>query len=386
MIDILRINNFTTMANCELDLSAKLNVIIGTNGAGKTHLLKVAYVLAFAKSKLLSSKVGSSDELRKSIGKKLVSVFKPCDGKLGHLHRSGADEPAVIEATFADGEKITLRFSSRSTYPEILREATKPTKLGTPIFLPTKELLSLLEGMQHRDADRETLDRVFDGTYMDLAELLSMPALDGIDVRIERDPRFGTLYPATVNAITGVFSIDDGRMQFAAGRYDEKPSKSQHKFGILFEPKFIRTNDRAISSHMTAEGYRKIGMIQHLLANGSMDLDLGGTLLWDEPETNMNPMLVKQVVKAILELTRNNFQAVLATHDYVFLKWIDLLEVSELGDHVRFHSLHRSNDLEGASVSSTDIFSELLPNAIDEAYGELTDAEISQSMGELGKK
>ena len=76
---------------------------------------------------------------------------------------------------------------------------------------------------------------------------------------------------------------------------------------------------------MAAEGIRKLGILQLLLENKQLDPGTSGTLFWDEPETNMNPKLVRLLVEILLELSRSGQQIILATHDYVLLKWFDLL-------------------------------------------------------------
>ena len=45
MIERLELRNFTAFNEVVLDLSPKVNVIIGENGTGKTHVLKAAYGL-----------------------------------------------------------------------------------------------------------------------------------------------------------------------------------------------------------------------------------------------------------------------------------------------------------------------------------------------------
>ena len=39
----IKLQNFTVFNKLDIDLSPGLNVFIGANGTGKTHLMKVAY-------------------------------------------------------------------------------------------------------------------------------------------------------------------------------------------------------------------------------------------------------------------------------------------------------------------------------------------------------
>ena len=52
----------------------------------------------------------------------------------------------------------------------------------------------------------------------------------------------------------------------------------------------------------------------YLIASGTLTKD--AVLFWDEPETNMNPKMIKPVVDAILELSKMGVQVFVTTHDY----------------------------------------------------------------------
>ena len=45
MLNRLHIRNFTVFAEAEFEFSAGLNVIVGTNGTGKSHGLKLGYAV-----------------------------------------------------------------------------------------------------------------------------------------------------------------------------------------------------------------------------------------------------------------------------------------------------------------------------------------------------
>ncbi len=136
---------------------------------------------------------------------------------------------------------------------------------------------------------------------------------------------------------------------------------------------------------MTAEGFRKIGMLLRLISNGSLNPGLSGPLLWDEPESNLNPKLMKQLVEVLLELSRNGQQIILATHDYVLLKWFDLLMDKGKGDQVRFHVLSRDRATGHVRRDSMDDYRAIEPNAIADTFNELTKEQVARKMGALGK-
>ena len=119
---------------------------------------------------------------------------------------------------------------------------------------------------------------------------------------------------------------------------------------------------------MTAENFRKIGVLQRLLSNGSLNPGTTGPLLWDEPESNLNPKLMKDLVLALLELARNGQQVILATHDYVLLKWFDLLMDKGKGDQVVFHRLYRNDGSDDIQLESQSDYSIVGRSAISNSF------------------
>jgi AAA15 family ATPase/GTPase len=134
------------------------------------------------------------------------------------------------------------------------------------------------------------------------------------------------------------------------------------------------------SANSVAEGFRKAGMLSRLLETGAIQPGVSGPLFWDEPETNMNPKLMKLFVEILLELSANGQQIILATHDYVLLKWLDLLTDKGKEHHVRFHALYPDAVSKEIKVDSADAFQELTENAIAATFSDLYDHEIDRSL------
>jgi predicted ATPase len=144
--------------------------------------------------------------------------------------------------------------------------------------------------------------------------------------------------------------------------------------------RFASKGGEPLSSSMTAEGYRKIGVLHRLLCNGSINPGSTGILLWDEPEANLNPALMKEVVQVLLELSRNGQQIILATHDYVLLKWFDLLSKEGKEDHIRYHVIAEAAGDRSISVQSIDDYSRIAETGISQTFSDLYDAEVDRSL------
>ncbi|MCY4509914.1 MAG: AAA family ATPase, partial [Acidobacteria bacterium] len=99
----VELEQFTAFATLKLDLCRGINVLIGANGTGKTHLMKVCYVACDV------SRSPADDFIRK-----LVGVFMPSGRSLRRLVRQqgGADGEAAIRV-WRGALKLEASFRSR---------------------------------------------------------------------------------------------------------------------------------------------------------------------------------------------------------------------------------------------------------------------------------
>jgi AAA15 family ATPase/GTPase len=348
MIERLELRNLTVFTGLTMELSPKINVIIGENGTGKTHLLKAAYGLCAGAPLFKNKPDTSEDELEAALTAKLLRLFVPLDDKLGKMHRQGATDQAYLSAQFAEGQKIAATFFNNSKALAIQDRANYEQYQAEAVFIPTKEVLSFMKGF---NSLYEKYGLSFDQTYQDICLLLDLP-----EVRPE------TLHEKSKWAMAEIEGICGGRFVFYGGGK------------VTF-----KTETAEYSANSMAEGLRKAGILSRLLETGAIQSGVSGPLFWDEPESNLNPKLMKLLVQILLELSRNGQQIILATHDYVLLKWFDLLVNTDAGDHIRFHALSRENG--DVHVQSADDYRHLDSNAIANTFSDLYDEEIKRSLG-----
>lgn len=380
MITQLTLKNFTAFTALTLDFSPGINIVIGENGTGKTQLLKA--ILA------LNCQEARGEQAGEQLARKLCRIYHPLSEKVGELRRSGTRGDAQLSVTFASGQAISAKFNGSA---EVVKVAPPPLgEAFAAIFIPTKEVLSLVRGLTAEQSDLPTIERIFDDGYLDLARQLVKEGANDLNAKVQLDPKFASIVPRLTNLIGGRYELHGGRFCFQSGTYVEKlgSSSARTKAPQSFQDsiqRFLPTKAALLSSGMTAEGFRKIGVLQRLLSNGSLNPGTTGPLLWDEPESNLNPKLMKDLVRVLLELARNGQQVILATHDYVLLKWFDLLMDKGKGDQVRFFSLYRDASTHEVKKSMCDDYLHIAPNPIDDAFGFLINQAIENDMGSLGK-
>lgn len=354
MITSLELRNFTAFRRLKIDFSPKINVIIGENGTGKTHLLKVAYALSSGYKLFKQPSEMEESDLRDFLTERLIRLFLPLNNKLGKLHHTGAEERAECTINFSLEQMLKISFSKSSQSVHIIENKNYEQQQQIPVFIPAQESLSFMEGMLSL-YDRYQM--TFDETYRDLWSLLDLPVI-----------RSENLQEKSKWAMEEIKNICGGKFIFYGGGR------------VNFKVKNIEYSVNAI-----AEGFRKMGVLSRLLETGAIQPGMSGTLFWDEPEGNINPKLMRLLVEILLELSRNGQQVIVATHDYVFLKWFDLLIDEKKDDKITYHSLYREQENNQLRVNSNHEYLEIYPNPIDEAFEALINNEIDKTMGVLGK-
>ena len=146
MLTQLNVKNLTVFREINLKFSPQLNVIIGENGTGKSHLLKLIYttlsVLAEGRHKSnLPSPTKSF--LQREIGNKLNNVFRP--DNIGRLvRRMGGRTRCKVTLALEDKNlNCSFNFSSISKTDVLIDLLPQKWLEISPVFIPTRELLTI---------------------------------------------------------------------------------------------------------------------------------------------------------------------------------------------------------------------------------------------------
>ncbi len=327
MLKTLTVQNLTVFPKAKLQFSPNLNVIVGENGTGKTHLLKVAYsalYVMYAEGRKARNLSPTKSALQNLLADKLVAVFRP--ESLGRLaRRRQGRERCDIKLSFRDPDQnIAFGFATNSR-SEVNLEVIPTSWLDKePAFLPTRELLSIFPGFVSF-YEGHYID--YEETWRDACILLGRPA--------QRGPREQTvvkLLEPLEEAMGGTVELDS-----KVGRF------------------YLKTAGGRMEIPLVAEGIRKLAMLARLIATGAI-LDRG-YLFWDEPEANLNPRLIKSVARSIVNLADHGIQVFIATHSLFLLRELEINRAKRSARKLRFFGLHLSDD--GVSISQGDTISEI---------------------------
>jgi energy-coupling factor transporter ATP-binding protein EcfA2 len=316
MLESLELRNFTAFPGAEFDFSPGLNVFLGENGSGKSHILKVAYCITNVAVRQAAEPAAphpTKAYFQTALARKLTAVFRPDDlGRLARRDRRGRQrcEVACRLAQPQGGLEFSFNTSSKSEVAVGNVPATWIDRL--PVFLPTRELLTIYPNFVSL---YETSHLPFEETWRDTCVLLGAPLARG-----PRERGIRELLRPLESAMGGTVELT------STGGF------------------YLNVNQVNMEMHLVAEGLRKLAMIARLIATGSL-VDKG-FLFWDEPEANLNPKITKLIAPTILRLCQSGIQVFVASHSLFFIREIDiLLRKGEFeGAPARFFGLHRDAD------------------------------------------
>ena len=332
-----KLERFTAFESLDVKFSPGINVLVGENGTGKTHLMKACY----AACSFPTTGSGPVEKLRNvflpSNGNLRRLIWKNCDGthweaSLG-LFASVNEFPVAI-CISVDEEGGDAVGNERVWSEHKIQCA----------YIPVKDMLANAPGFRSLYSLRNLH---FEEIYFDILNLAYLPPL-------RKQPNV-----ASESLLSGIAEIMGGNVVVK----DEEFYLDSKSAGLLEFP-------------LLAEGMRKLGLLWLLIKNGT--LQDGSVLFWDEPETNLNPRLFGAVIDALLTLQRNGVQIFLATHDYVILKELDLRMTPD--DAVAFHSLYRASDTDEIDCRTVDRLEHMHPNAIVDTFSDLYDRDAAETL------
>ena len=337
----VKLERFTAFDELDLELSPGINALVGANGTGKTHLMKVCYA---------ACEISRTDE---RLSNKLIRLFLPSNNNRGRLVRKLPSIPLPEAHVYVHcpDNYVGMTLQNDRVGIENWRDAyTKgwAKSIVGSTYIPVKEMLANAPGFRSLYSQREIH---FEEVYSDILDRAYLPPL--------REP---------FDACTR--SLLDSLQEAMGG-----------KVNLKNEEFFLQSARGDIEFTLLAEGIRKLGLLWLLIRNGS--LREGSVLFWDEPETNLNPKMYGVIMNVLLELQRNGVQIFFATHDYGILKELDLQMRDD--DEVAFHSLYHDTETGEIACNTARNYLGIRPNAIAEAFDDFYDRQIERSLGNFGR-
>lgn len=334
----LELTDFTVFKRAEFEFCPGINVLMGENATGKSHVLKAMY----------AALRGCRGVERNELFDKFRDVFRPDALTLDRLIRKSARGPWFFRLHDSQGGQLQLQWLRED--PSGHGSAMLGTSGSRCVFIPPREVLAMYSGFVAAYEARE-LD--FDETYYDICKALAAAPLRR--TRVE----------GSADLLDPLEKILGGRVVLQGNRF------------------FVQQPGAETEAHLLAEGLRKIAALAHLVANGTLTRDT--VVFWDEPEASLNPRLVVKVVEFVRALARAGVQVFLASHDFLLLH-----RLSQPAEHnlepavpIRFFSLYRSEPGGPVEVEAADTLADIEHNAILDEFARYYDDERMYAWREM---
>lgn len=334
-IEKIIVENFTVFKKIEIDFCNGINIFIGENGNGKTHLLKLLYAFCKYRNEFKSS---ASLEKTNALFLNLVSCFQ--DSKLEELVRFNADisgNSIPIAITYkANGTECVFKYLDNICECDY----QGGTEYIPCVYIPAKEMLT------HARLEKDFMERnlPFDITLIDILNKAGVSTVKGLPDEMQ------DILDRIAQIIGGVVVYKNDRYYIDKG------------------------NNVLIEFAVEAEGFKKLGLIYRLIETGY--LKKGGVLIWDEPESNLSPKLIPILADIIFALERVGVQMFFATHDYNFMKYFSIKRKE--ANEIAFFSLFQTEN--GVACERGDDYDQLENNPIVDGNTKLLEDEIEGTL------
>lgn len=327
----IQLENFTVFEKLDIDFENGINVFVGENGMGKTHIMKLLYSACQAAKHDIS------------FSQKVVRVFQPDNSSIQRLVTRKNKGGTASVKVYSDKSNISMKFTTKTKKwdAEVGNESAweKQNHEIESVFIPAKEILSNAYNLREAVAKGNV---EFDDTYLDII------ASARVDISSGKDNAGRKQYLETLRKINmGTVKVEEDRFYLKPG--------TQAK----------------IEFNLVAEGIRKIALLWQLIKNGT--LEHGSVLFWDEPEANINPVHIPVLAEMLLMLQRDGVQVFVSTHDYFLAKYLEVKRTEQ--DKLAYYSFY-GNGKEPVFCEKAEQFTLLNNNPILDTFRQLYREEI----------
>lgn len=349
MIRKLAVEGFTVFPKREMfSFVPGINVIVGGNDSGKSHLMKLCYALCKWASGSTRRDLPELWAEEKRLRQTLMRVFGTHE--LGALTAQNRGNGTVQVRASLEGDKVPpgqaelgFRFVAGCEEEGLhIDPMPKRTLSGNAVFISPREVLSVYPC--YMQAGKR---------YPELLDSASWELCRALEI----EPEGGPSNEGVQHVIRLVEGLLNGKLRRKNGHF------------YLHRPR-----QEPMELNLVAEGFKRIGTLGLLAGNGSVRP--GTTLFWDEPEMNLNTIHLPVLVHILLGLVRSGVQLILTTHSLFLLRElvIQLSTPRNKGVTRRFFGLQAPHNCrEGVQTSVGDSPEDIAP--IESLQAEMEQAD-----------
>ena len=349
MIKCFKIKEYRQFESAKFDNFSNINLFIGENDTGKTTILKFLYA--------------NCSELREIVdnGEKDISVYSSLDkykskikihfGNSSNVSMNFAQtETAIVGLNHAKTIRLGLNYANEYDFDftisnsknEIITSKENVNDFNydyKALFIPAKEILSIMNSIAYLKS-KGISD--FDDSYNDIVfEILTKKNVDEANfLEVFKNKSKYDFYNGKVKM------LNNGNKKVVYYRND----------GEVYDINFV------------AEGIKKLGIFPILHNTGNLTKKT--VLFIDEPENSLHPKLVREFMRFLVDISKDEIQIFMASHNsFVLNQLSNIAEIDNYPINVYFFLKDKENINKVNTEGPFDLSKEFPDNSItDEAY------------------
>jgi len=316
MINSVQLKNFGPLTEIDWQNLGPINLVIGNNGCGKSFLLKGIY--SAVRTLEIYKRGNNPNSAADILFEKLYWTFQA--KKLGDLVSKPGEVPLLFNMAI-DQQHFSYSFGKDTSKTINSIENLAMPRASRSIYLPSKESLSLHNIILNSREHNQVFG--FDDTYFDLAKALQT-SIYSINLNLSIS-RMASTSSKTVHADQSViressFEIERGKLEdMLDGRIEFDESEKCWYF---------KKGRQRFDIGVTAEGIKKIAILDTLLGNGYLNEQ--SIVFIDEPESALHPEAISKLLDVISLLAKQGLQFFIASHSYAVVKKLYLIAQQQL--------------------------------------------------------
>lgn len=338
MIKNFEIHDYRQFQNTNFDNFTNVNLFIGENDTGKTTILKFLY------SNIYLLKYESDNYIYNITNTLPMQVDTPLDGDINHINNLNYHyqnhvfpNTKLIKLLLFDNKNINFKTSFINTKNEIITSNDNINNYNydyKPLFIPAKEILSIMNAVIY--LKNQNIESGFDDSYTDIIyEILARKNID------ERE---------LLTAFKNRYDFYNGNIQI------DKNTNAVN---------YYKNDGNIYNINITAEGIKKLGIFEVLHNTGN--LTKKSILFIDEPENSLHPKMVRELMRFLVDISKEGVQIFMASHNSFVLNQLSNIAVKDNYPINVYFFIKKDNytKIDGAY----DLSKEFPDNSIsDEAY------------------
>ncbi|KLI20590.1 AAA family ATPase [Brachyspira hyodysenteriae] len=291
MIKDFAIHNYRQFKNAKFDNFANINLFVGENDTGKTTILKFLYCI--------------SNELKNSVGKKMrtCNIYQYINNiyiiNKFQFGVSYAENNKLKKLYLFDNDKIDFMSSISNSKNEIINSNDNINNYNydyKPLFIPAKEILSIMNAIIY--LKNQNIESGFDDSYTDIIyEILARKNIDEKEL---------------LNVFKNKYDFYNGNI-----RIDKNTNAVN----------YYKNDGNIYNINVTAEGIKKLGIFEVLHNTGN--LTKKSILFIDEPENSLHPKMVRELMRFLVDISKEGVQIFMASHNSFVLNQLSNIAIKD---------------------------------------------------------